>query len=220
MASDVQPAPGEQRPPALLPAFMSAITALGVGMALGQMQFAREFAVDDSPVSAQFSHTVKFGWPAFWLSRHEYGNSFVPRSKQIDYSLLSYGNLAVNLAAWLAMVAASAYVVWRMFSHRWQFSMRVLLVSTAAVALLLGWWRLEYQACWMPTRPRLTGLLVELAETPMLRLLRFRPDIYLPVLFAEACAIVCVPFAGQAIWRRMRTGDPVEASMPRTENGL
>jgi cation transport ATPase len=107
----------------------------------------------------------------------------LPRSVQIHYSVLSW-NMAVDLAAWIAVVIATARLSWRTLTCRGQFSLRVLFSLTTAVAIFLAWWRLEQNAFYF------AGVFRD-PETPLLRMLRFPPDVYIPLLFGTGCLILC-----------------------------
>jgi hypothetical protein len=136
-----------------------------------------------------FSHTTKHGWPAFWMLRIEYGDVFVPSSTKIDYWVLSWNLAAVDLVAWIAVFMATAHVSWRMCSSRGQFSLRFLFSITTVAAILLAWWRLEFVCCFHPN-PTDADIARLFAETPMLRMLRFPPDVYVPLLLGIGCLIL------------------------------
>jgi len=160
-----------------------------VGVALWRAQYPGvlvERGVQISPTT--FRETTKHGWPAFSVLRHVdrvfriIGGS-LPRSVQIHYSVLSW-NMAVDLAAWIAVVIATARLSWRTLTCRGQFSLRVLFSLTTAVAIFLAWWRLEQNAFYF------AGVFRD-PETPLLRMLRFPPDVYIPLLFGTGCLILC-----------------------------
>jgi hypothetical protein len=111
--------------------------------------------------------------------------------RKIDCSVMS-GGLAADLSAWVAVVVATAYVSWRICSGRRQLSLRSLFSATTAVAILLAWWRLEYARCLVAGNPAATALSLDIAETPMLRMLGFPPSVYIPVLVGVGCAILCM----------------------------
>ena len=136
-----------------------------------------------------FDDTTKHGWPIFWVLRNRYGETFVPGSTKVDYSVLPF-NLAFDIAAWFAVVIATAYISWRITFCRGQFTLRFLFSVTTVVAILLAWWKIEYAWCSLGDDSKFTALFVREAETPMLRLLRFPPSIYIPLLLGIGCLIL------------------------------
>jgi len=165
--------------------------ALLVGVALCRAQYPGEL-VDVGPLlyPHDFSHTSEHGWPAFWVLRNEYGDVFAPNLAEVHYTVLPW-NLAADLAAWIAVVIATARVSWRMCSSRGRFSLRSLFSLTTTVAILLAWWRVECACCIIRGNPALTALARMDAETPMLRMLQFPPSVCIPLLFSIACLILC-----------------------------
>jgi hypothetical protein len=161
-------------------------------LALWRAQYPEGLVVDVGLLTypATFNDTTKHGWPACWLLRNKHGETFVPGSTRIDYSVLPW-NLAVDLAAWFAVVMATAHLSWRMSSSRGRFSLRFLFSVTTAVAILLAWWRLEYDCCIIKGNPELSALLRMDPETPMLRMLQFPPGVCIPLLLSTGCVILC-----------------------------
>ena len=96
------------------------------------------------------------------------------------------------------MLAATVYMSWRGIRSRWKFSLASLFIVTTAAALMLAWWRAEraetpdsiFVGIWVLREP----------GTPMLRLLRLSPSIYVPVLFGTGCLFMCaILFASAAV---------------------
>ena len=139
--------------------------------------YARHTSVTDNTVH---------GWPESWVLRHENWDTSLPSSRKSDYSLVLW-NLAVDLAAWIAVVIATARESWRMHSCRGQFTLRFLFSITSVVAILLAWWRIEYVGCFVDGVPVLWD-----PQTPMLRILQFPPLVCIPVLLGVGCAILCM----------------------------
>jgi hypothetical protein len=137
-----------------------------------------------------YSVTTEHGWPVICICRSEAGERFLPNSKDVRYSVRANG-LFVDIAAWCAIVSATAYVSWRVSSCNRQFTLGVLFSLMATTAIVLGWWRWEYESCRVQDRPDITALFVMMSDSPMLRLLRFSPTVFVPVLFGTACLVLC-----------------------------
>jgi hypothetical protein len=177
---------------------VSLCAALLVGLALWRAQYPGETLWEFATTASQaLDESTKHGWPAFWILRLETGDDSVPGLSEFDTSVLP-GDLAVDLAAWIAVLMATAYVSWRMCSCRGQFSLRFLFSMTTAVAILLAWWRIEVASC--SQRGFLSskrGFLlsnetaIAYAQTPMLRMLQFPPSVYIPVLLGFGCLTLC-----------------------------
>ena len=170
---------------------VSLCVTLLVGLALWRAQYPGEL-VESGPLTypPTFSQTTKHGWPACWVLRTEYGETFVPTSTKIDYSVLSR-NLTVDITAWFAVVLATARISWRISSCRGRFTLRFLFSVTTVVVILLAWWKLECAWCSVGGHPDLTVLFLLTAETPMLRLLTFSSSVYIPLLLGIGCLILC-----------------------------
>ena len=150
-----------------------------------------------------FNDAWKYGWPVFCMFQERSGDVFVPASTQIHNTFMPWG-LAADIVAGCAIVMATFVVLWRACSRRFQFGVGFLFSCTTAVAALLSWWRVEYQSSplYDPNRYVLSN---PLAETPMMRLLTFRPYIYVPVLLGIICLVLGAMFvlrlAAVSCWR-------------------
>jgi hypothetical protein len=166
---------------------MSLSAAALVAWALWQAQ-RPGMIVETGPLyyPAGYDITTKHGWPAFFVLQKETGDRFTPNSQEFRHTIAPCG-LAVDIAAWCAIVMATFCLSWRAFRQRFQCGLGFLFSTTTTVAVLLAWWRVEYQACW---DPKYTALLILIAETPMLRLLHFSPLIYIPILLGTSCLIL------------------------------
>jgi hypothetical protein len=129
------------------------------------------------------------GWPLLYFSQ------WFPAG-----TALNWGALAADVILWAAVLAATVYVSWRAIRSRLKFSLASLFVATTAAALILAWWRVEcvyWSKLVVPEPPSFFGTFEYFTppyepDTPMLRLVRFSPYIYVPVLIGIACLFICV----------------------------
>ncbi len=143
------------------------------------------------------SAETEHGWPLLFLTRWETTNFRAPGPPDID-SQVTYGKLAVDIALWVALMAATVYLSWRVLSSGWKLSLASLFLITTALAIILAWWRTERAYWYLRDYPELTGLLRAEADTPLLRLLHFSPFVYVPLLVGTICLSMCIVLAALA----------------------
>ena len=163
--------------------------------------------------------STKEGWPAFHSIRHEWvdWDPSVPPKRVRE---ILWAGLFVDLAVWSVILAGTVVVAWRLMASRGQMRLATVLFAVAVVAILLSWWRCEYECCRLPEKPERSECLRSVAQTPMLRLTRQPLYVSGVVGIGLACAIqsfghltislicrvlVYSVWIGNSLWRRARS---------------
>ncbi len=170
---------------------MTAVVAWG----LWQCQSPGQPVLEDLPFfyppSYTYTDVTKHGWPVTWLVRHETGDLFGRTTPNIAYTTL-FRELVGDLVAWASILACTAHTIWCATGRRAQLSLWTLFSAHVAVAVLLCWWRVEYEETCIVYDAGLTELLRSAPTTPLLRLLKCPTSISMPVLFGVFCVLLQV----------------------------
>jgi hypothetical protein len=151
----------------------------------------------------RYAEMSDYGWPMFHT--HEVASwdmptryPYTPTNAQHDRTSIFPG-IVVDVCVWCLAVLGTACVVWRWTAHARQWSLRTVFGVFCVVAVLLGWWRTEYNIAIKVVPPRYPELYTVYAEAPMLTLLQSPWYVYVPVLFGLGCGIYWVGWIGGAI---------------------
>lgn len=184
-------------------AILLAVTAV-VAWGLWQCQGPGQAVYGDGPVHEQGPvstyppsltsvDVTKHGWPAIWLVRCVTRDSLGlgRTTPNISYTMLPW-RLAGDLLAWASILACTACTMWCATRRRAQFSLRTLLSAHVVVAVLLGWWSVEYGKTYVVNHPVLTEILRDAPTMPLLRLLKCPASVSMPVLVGVFCVLLQV----------------------------
>ncbi len=170
-----------------------------VGWGIWQCQSHRSLLDLQMFYPASHVKTSEYGWPMFHTHEIETADDiFVPASARYERSALFPGVL-VNASVWCLVLVATGCVAWRWTAHGRQWRLRTLFGVSIVVAILLGWWRWEYNAAVRFFPPKYAGLYTTLSDAPMLTLLYSPWYVYIPVLFGLGCGIFWIGWIGGII---------------------
>jgi hypothetical protein len=189
-------------PVALLRYAITFVVTVAVAWGLWQCQCPGQAVYPDGPVeedgfvstyppSLTYTAATKHGWPATWLVRRATGDSLSRAAPSITYTT-AFRELACDLVVWASILTCTAYTLWRATAPPAQISLRTLLWTHVAVAVLLCWWRVEFADTYVVARPALTELIRDAPTTPLLRLLKCPTSVSLLVLFGVFCVLLQV----------------------------
>jgi hypothetical protein len=162
----------------------------------GQAVYGDGPVEEDGPVSTyppSFTSVdvTNHGWPAIWLVRRATGDSLGRTTPDIAYTTLSR-ELVCNLVAWASILTCTAYTMWRATGRPAQLGLWTLFWAHIAVAILLCWWRVEYDHMYVVNHSGLTEILRDAPTTPLLRLLKCPASVSMLVLFGVFCVLLQV----------------------------
>lgn len=187
----------EPPPPAVTPRRLGlrcAITLAAMAVVAGslwQSQGPGQSMDEDAPLvyppSLTYDRQTQYGWPGFWLVRRVTGELFSRATPAHEYSTIP-AVLATNVVVWILILAGTASVAWRVTGGRAQFRLGTILVAQVAIAILLCWWKIEYDET-STSHAVLTRLLRADPTTPLLRLLQCPTMVFLPILLGMFCVL-------------------------------
>jgi hypothetical protein len=150
------------------------------------------------------------GWPLLCVERTESGHWIyqpkLHRGPPTDIQYAWSGKpLALNALAWVALLLGTLIAVetWLRRPRFFQVGLSELLVATAVIAAMLGWWYWDYHRFDSPSgNPEIIQLFRHFSHSPFVgKWMPWYPR--LPVLFAIACSIYAAGWLAVQTMRRL-----------------
>jgi hypothetical protein len=187
----------------------AAVLLVGWGMWQCQGHRAVSIALVRDRHYARDDETSENGWPTFHTrqttSREFDQTSWAETSVECERTAIFPGAL-IDVSVWCVVLIATGCVAWLCVAHGRQWSLRTVFGVFFVVAVLLGWWRWEYNIAAAQFPARYAYLYTVYSEAPMLTLLNSPWYIYVPVLFGLSCGIYCTGWIGGSVAAKIIKG--------------
>ena len=149
--------------------------------------------------------TSEYGWPMPHTRLIDFSVGWAFGSAQYGRTTL-YPGVLVNASASCLVLVATGCVVWRWTTCGRQWSLQTVFGVFFAVAVLLGWWRWEYDTAARNVPAGYVFVYAMFSDVPMLTLLHSPWHVYVPVLFGLGCGVYWIGWLGGIIVAKIIKG--------------